>query len=135
MKVPASLCAQDINDYTDEGSLRKKKFHADGKKFMRELAQELGISSACEIRSNQGGMAVSGEITLHGDSIYIQLCESMVSCNGPELLFRACKGRKDYTGGRNNFMPMARLAKFPDEQERFLDQCRRLMGVAAHEYA
>ena len=48
------------------------------------------------------GTAVSGEITLHGDHLYVQVSQSALGSHSG-ILFRTCKGRKDYVGGPNNF--------------------------------
>jgi hypothetical protein len=130
MNIPASLLATDINAYSAEGAERKKRFHADGRKFMKELASELGLTGRCDISSNQGGIAVSGEIYLHADHLFVQMSEG-ISSDGPDLLFRSCKNRQDDTGGRNNFITMKRLAQWPEEQTRFLDRCRELMAQEA----
>lgn len=58
------------------------------------------------MRSNAAGPAVSGEVTLHSDELYVQ-----VSCNGGggEVMYRRCRRRRDYTGERNNYAPMRDL--------------------------
>jgi hypothetical protein len=53
------------------------------------------------LRSNQGGIAVSGEITLHADHLYVQACQPATG-HDSGVMFRTCEGRKDYVGGRNN---------------------------------
>lgn len=68
----------------------KAAFHTAARAFLK------GLGIPGDIRSNKGGPAVSGEVTLHGDSVYIQL-----SADSEWFFFRTCKGRKDYTGGRN----------------------------------
>jgi hypothetical protein len=87
--------------YDTEG---KKLFHSEGRRAMKALADALGYDrSDFDLRCNQGGIAVSGEITIHSDEVYIQL-----SCNGRggEVLYRRCDGRRDYTGGRNHHAAM-----------------------------
>lgn len=131
MKIPRSLLAPNINAYSDEGALAKAKFHTDGKKFMKELAVNLGISGQCDIHSNVAGIAVSGEITLHGDHIYVQLGEGFMGSTS--LLYRSCKHRKDYTGGQNNTIRMSQLAEDERTVEAFLRKCRSLMVEAEQE--
>ena len=65
-----------------------------------------------DLRCNAGGVAVSGEITLHYDTVYIQVSQSSM---GPEngVLIRTCEGRRDYTGGRNHFAPLRLLDDTP----------------------
>ena len=79
--------------------------------MLKAVAAELGLQSGTyDIRSNLSGTAVAGEITLHGEHIYIQFCESMPEL---EVLYRSCKGRKDYSGGCNNWMKYNDLLDLP----------------------
>jgi len=87
----------------------KKVFHRLGKQVLKQIAGDLGLpEGSYEIRSNLGGITVSGEVTLHGEKIYIQMSQSCCGHN-MDILYRSCKGQKDYTGGRNNFMPFSKL--------------------------
>lgn len=122
--IPKGLLAKEINAYTDAGYARKKAFHAAGKKFLKELAAALGIQSY-DLRSNEAGMAVSGEVTLHSDTLYVQLSESCVGEPGVSALYRDCKGRKDYCGGQNNIVHLASL-RGEEQQARFIARCRQL---------
>lgn len=99
----------------------KDCFHAEGKKAMRQLAVALALEAGTyQIRSNKGGMAVSGEIILHADQFYIQL--SLGVCGrGQEVLFRRCRGRKDYCGERNHFAGVGELV----DPERLAARIRR----------
>jgi hypothetical protein len=71
------------------------------------------------------GPAVSGEITLHGDEIYIQITTSSFG-QGREVMFRRCKGRQDYRGERNNFCDIAVLV----DPVRFTALVVREAGIA-----
>ena len=86
----------------------KATFHRIARKLLVELNAALGIDA--DIRRNLGGIAVSGEATLHSDSVYVQVSQS---CMGPDMtiMYRTCKDRKDYSGGYNNFYPLKRLAE------------------------
>lgn len=87
----------------------KKLFHSDGRKALRALADALGLSEdSYDIRSNRGGIAVSGEVTLHGDSIYVQLSLGAMGA-GREVLFRKVAGRKDHVGDGNNWASVQEL--------------------------
>ena len=98
-------------------SYTKLKYHSLGKRILRAVAKELGLQSGTyDIRSYLGGTAVAGEITLHGEHIYIQFCEAM---NGLEVLYRSCKGRKDYSGGGNHWMKYDDLLDLPKACETF----------------
>ncbi len=82
----------------------KKLFHSEGRRALKALSDALGYDRGdYDLRANQGGIAVSGEITLHSDEAYIQL-----SCNGRggEIMYRRCRGRNDYTGERNHHAAM-----------------------------
>ena len=61
-----------------------------------------------DLRSNQGGVAVSGEITLHHDRVYIQVCQPATGADSG-ILIRTCDGRRDYEGGRNHLAPLSLL--------------------------
>lgn len=79
----------------------KRDLHKAAKKFFKMFAtSHLGLTLAdYEIRSNLGGDAVAGEITLHTDKVYIQIHAEM----SPPVLIRECNGRKDFTGKTNNW--------------------------------
>jgi hypothetical protein len=79
----------------------KKKFFLDGKNALKELATKLGLTDY-DLRTNAGGCAVSGEVTLHAENIYVQIADSCMGKNSA-VMFRTCKGKKDYSGGNNNF--------------------------------
>jgi hypothetical protein len=88
---------------------QKRAFHATGKRQLKELAKALGFAPGTfDIRSNMAGIAVSGEITLHADHLYVQISQP---CTGADtgVLIRTCEGREDYTGGRNHFAPLSAL--------------------------
>lgn len=86
----------------------KNRFHRDAKAVCREIADRMGLEKGeYEVRSNKGGIAVSGEVTLHTDGVYFQLSQSVMA--GLEIMYRKCNGRKDYSGGRNRWMKFAAL--------------------------
>jgi hypothetical protein len=81
----------------------KRRFHTQARRRLLELAAALGFTPcAYDLRSNAGGIAVSGEITLHSDRLYVQVSQPATGSD-TGILFRSCEGRRDYTGGRNNF--------------------------------
>jgi hypothetical protein len=99
----------------------KKLFHFDGRKALRALADALGLSDeSYDIRSNRGGIAVSGEVTLHGENIYVQLSLGCMGA-GREVMFRKVAGRKDYVGDRNNWASVHELL----QPARFAARIRR----------
>ena len=92
---------------------RKRRFHTVARARLRRLAAELGFPPASfDLRSNQGGIAVSGEITLHHERIYVQVCQPATRAD-TGILIRTCEGRRDYTGGRNHFAPLSMLDDIP----------------------
>lgn len=81
----------------------KRLFHGRAKSQLRRIATALGLEpGSYDLRSNQAGIAVSGEITLHSDHLYVQVSQSAMGYHSG-ILFRTCKGRKDFVGGTNNF--------------------------------
>jgi len=91
----------------------KRAFHRQAANILRQLAVYLGYKDGdFDLRHNQGGIAVSGEITLHSDALYVQFSQS---CLGPDMgfMWRTCRGRKDYTGGPNQWMKWESLEDLP----------------------
>ena len=91
----------------------KQRFHTAARQRLRELADYLGFAPGdYDLRSNAAGIAVSGEITLHHEHVYIQVSQSSM---GPEngILIRTGEGRRDYTGGNNHFAPLRLLDDMP----------------------
>ena len=82
----------------------KREFLRVAKQMAIHLAARLGLNEdQYEVRVNKGGVAVSGEVTLHTDTRYIQFTQSSgILKDG--FLVRSCKGRKDYVGGRNHWV-------------------------------
>lgn len=85
---------------------KKNEFRRLSRKMLKELASLTQLGGA-DLRWNEGGIAVSGEATLHADNIYIQ-----VSGTDMGILYRSCKSRKDYSGGRNCWYSWTRLVQF-----------------------
>lgn len=92
---------------------QKTLFHSTARSRLKRLAAELGLPAASfDLRSNKAGIAVSGEVTLHHDQVYIQVGQSCLGV-GMGVLIRTCQGRRDYAGGMNNFAPLAMLDEIP----------------------
>lgn len=103
---------------------QKHLFHREARKRLHALAEALCLPRhAYDVRSNKGGVAVSGEVTLHADHIYVQVCQPATGADSG-ILIRTCKGRKDYTGGPNNFAPLSDL----DNIERLAGNCQRVLA-------
>ncbi len=91
----------------------KAKFHMAGRKFLKQYAVEvLKLDPGTyEVRSCIGGPAVLGEVTLHADNVYIQICQPCFD-RTMNVMFRTCKNRTDYTGGSNNWCHLFELTQF-----------------------
>src|SRR5260370_472348 len=91
----------------------KQRFHTAARARLRQLATTLGFpSGSFDLRSNPGGIAVSGEITLHHEDVYIQVCQPATGTDSG-ILIRSCQGRRDYTAARNHFSPLRLLYYTP----------------------
>lgn len=72
----------------------KSRFHADSKRVLIILAMELGLKSGdYGLRSNKGGIAESGDISLFSSSIQIQILGSWPRA-GVQLRFRQSVGQR-----------------------------------------
>ena len=118
---------------------QKKAFHRQARIALRALAKELRFpESLFDLRSNQGGIAVSGEITLHHDRVYIQVCQPATGADSG-ILIRTCEGRRDYESGRNHLAPLS-LLDHPAELAGYvravmsgdLSTISRMFGPLAH---
>ena len=92
----------------DHDADAKRTFHTEARRALRRLAEALQLASGTyEVRVCAGGPAVSGEVILHGDELYVQV--SIGGFGRGEILFRRCRGRSDYVGERNHWARMAEL--------------------------
>lgn len=77
----------------------KDRYRKLGRKILRFIVQELGLQKGeYEIRWNPGGIACSGNHTLHTDKFYLALHDNL---GFGSFYWRICQGRRDYTGGHN----------------------------------
>jgi hypothetical protein len=103
----------------------KRLFHTHARRQLLRLAASLGFAPcALDLRSNEGGIAVSGEVTLHADHLYVQVSQPATGSD-TGILFRSCEGRRDYVGGVNNFATLDLLHR-PDDLARRI----KLAGLA-----
>lgn len=104
----------------------KRLFHVHARRQLLKLAAVLGLnSSSFDLRSNDGGIAVSGEVTLHSDRLYVQACQPATGTD-TGILFRSCTSRRDYIGGINNFASLDLL-----HDPHMLARRIRLVGLAS----
>lgn len=81
----------------------KAAFHRVARKYLRRLAQALALpKGSYTIHSNQGGIAVSGEVYLHGEHLHLWVEQSCVGPAERVVFYRGCHGQKDYTGMQNH---------------------------------
>lgn len=105
----------------------KKLFHSEGRAALRRLAEVLSLDEGSfDIRSNKAGPAVSGEITLHADMLWVQFS---LGPFGPdrEVCFRRVRDRQDYIGERNHWASVRELV----EPDRFAARIRRDLNLPA----
>ena len=68
---------------------------------LRKLAKTLMLNKEdYSVRFNAGGIAVSGEATLHHKGIYIVVSQFFGS---KTVLYRTCTSQDDFVGGVNNY--------------------------------
>ena len=99
----------------------KDLFHTDGRKAMRNLADALGLEPArYRIHSNRSHASQSGEITLHGDEVLVQLS---LGSPGPdnEIVYRKVDGLHDSIGDVRRYASIRDLLA----PERFARRLRR----------
>ena len=101
----------------------KEAFHRNARHQLKLLAEALGFAPAqYDLRSSKAGPAVSGEITLHADHLYVQVCQPATGWD-TGVLIRTCQGRKDYVGGRNNYVSLDLLNRPEDLACRIREAC------------
>jgi hypothetical protein len=101
----------------------KREFHLAARRQLRRVALALGLAAGSfDIRNNAGGIAVSGEIILHGDRVYVHVSQPATG-HDSGVMFRTCEGRKDYTGGPNNFESLDLLNQPADLARRIREVC------------
>ena len=94
----------DLMDAAPYNASAKRRWLNAARLACKSVAKDLGLAPGTfDIRTYEGGIAVPGEVILHGESVYLCLGTSMP---GGELIgfARSCKGRKDYSGGVNRWL-------------------------------
>lgn len=80
----------------------KMEYQRLGRRVLKELVAQLPFDrDQYEIRWNPGGIGVSGDHTLHCETVYVSLADNI---NTGWFYFRSCKHLKDYTGGTNQIV-------------------------------
>lgn len=108
-----------------ETRVKKDTLHRSGKRLLAEIAGALKLApDAYSISSNKGGDGVMGEVTLHGDHLYL----NVHVMNGElRVLYRTCDGRSDYCGGMNRYVGVSELAS-TTASERFIAKLEQMTG-------
>lgn len=133
LTIRPGLKTSNVHAYDTAGHQRKQRFHRDGKLFLESLAKALGLSpGSYAITSNKGGMAVSGEVMLDADHLFVQLSEVLQP--GISVLYRSRISRSDHMGGTNHWVSIEVLQD-PAAQLRFIEVCRQLMQEGAQRAA
>lgn len=104
----------------------KKTFLKTGKTFLQALAKDLGLVEY-KVSDIPGGIAVPGECSLIGmwnnSGIYIMIGQA--SFGFEELvIYRGARHIRDYSGGRNRFLPRDALKTI--SYSRLLNELRTL---------
>lgn len=89
----------------------KAEFHAKGRVFLRALSKDLGLREY-KVKSNYGGIAVSGEVYLYGmwsEGNGLMVCLEEPCLGDDVLLYRSVQGMNDHRGGRNHFIGLSEL--------------------------
>jgi len=90
-------------------SFAKAEFEHRSMRLLKQVRTLLGLTpKTCRVHYNAGGMAVSGESTLHSDRVYIQVS----GFTDLGILVRAVTGRSDYSGKANHYFSFDRLIDF-----------------------
>lgn len=112
---------------------QKSAFHRRAKKALKQVAEHMGLAqSEYDLRSNKGGIAVSGEITLHTNDVYVQVSQSGMGASSG-ILIRTCENRRDYSGGQNHFAALNRLDDTPALADIVLKVREQKVGFNADE--
>ena len=101
----------------------KARFRSEAMKYLRRLAKELSLpKGSYSIRYNAGGIAVSGEATLHHNEFYLQISH--------DCFWRTCNGQKDYSGYRNRWVITPNNGWLCDSPEESLpEQIRSVLSI------
>lgn len=116
--MKALMILQNLGDFNTRDDAMKKEFHINAKKVLLEVGKRLGLSkSDFDVRSNKAGSESSGDITFHSDKLYINIG----GLSFEKVMYRSCNGRKDYSGGSNQWTTIDNLLSDP-----FIDKAKRI---------
>jgi len=99
----------DINGYSDETAKEKEEFLSLCRSYAKMIVKELGlIPSQYDLRTNRAGVACSGDVHLHTDTLYVAFEQTSI-CREFGFMYRSVTGRRDFTGGQNRWMKWENL--------------------------
>ena len=114
----------------------KDQFLREARNFLSRLALHLGLApGSFEIRTNRGGIAAAGEVSLHHDRFVICLDGGIDFRGARSFYWRTCQNRRDYTlstGGANRWVSFQQLGTGLG-YSRFLDEIRETWTPAPEE--
>lgn len=119
--VPESLLQKGYTDYhVDGGASRKRAFHRDGREFLKQVADSLGLAApSYDIDNDESFAARSGNIALMWGEVMIWIGESFTGDPlGLNVLYRA--RRNDSVSTPINRVTMVDLSD-PEKQKRFME--------------
>jgi hypothetical protein len=106
--VTTDKLTQLLNSELGYNEPNKKAFHKEAKKVLKEIVSRLGLAkSDYDITVNKSGVACSGDVKLKTDKFSLSLSEG--TCGSIKQMYRTCNGRKDTTGGVNQWVEPERL--------------------------
>lgn len=122
MRQLAALLSQDLGYVFGEKESgpngAKRSFLNVGKRFLRDLARDLGLQNV-QVTSNAAGIGVSGECCLMGMWENGGICVVLTQMHCAEervMCYRTIRNMKDHKGGRNVFLARRELEKLTYEQ-------------------
>lgn len=93
-------------------------WHRVWKRRLNQIAKDLNWpEDSFRVRSNLAGPAILGDVTLHGEQLYIALGGSFWKNGRPDgdVLYRTVDGIGDYTGGHNQWTTLQDVVERPLE--------------------
>ena len=106
---------------------KKLRYWKLGKKILKVIVKRLGLKKGeYRLSWNPGGVAISGDHTLHTEEFYLAL-EDFSSSSHVVFIgyYRKCNGLKDYSGGRNIWIPWK---TFPEQFDNIVKQLGELQN-------
>jgi hypothetical protein len=117
MSKPAD--AFDFRKPVAHDAVAKRAFHTAAQRQLRRVAHALGLARS-QYNLRLTTVSISGEVTLHSDRLYVQVSQPAGRANAG-ILFRTCRGRKDFAEGEYHYASLDLLNK-PEQLARLIRQ-------------